>query len=178
MKYCRGKYILMLDADGATEISEYDRLFNELETIKNSKEEGYVVGSRNAVSEAKIAEVFYFFLYFKRKIHRKLLMWVNNFLVHTAIGIHNIKDTQCGFKLFTRKTAHRIFKLIHLNRWAFDVEMIYIGKHLNIPVREVSVNWREVEGSKLNVLAASISFIRDYLSILAFYTSGIWKISA
>ena len=176
MKYCRGKYILMLDADGATEISEYDRLFTELESIKNTKEEGYVIGSRNAVTEAKKAEVNSSLIY-QRLFHRKILMMMNNFLVHTVIGINDIKDTQCGFKLFTRKAAYRIFNNIHLNRWAFDVEMIYIGKHMNIPIQEMFVNWKEIEGSKLNVLAASISFIRDFLSIIVFYTTGIWKIA-
>jgi dolichyl-phosphate beta-glucosyltransferase len=104
------------------------------------------------------------------------MMHLNNFLVKTAIGIDYIKDTQCGFKLFTRRAANRIFTHMHLNRWAFDVEMFYIGKHLNIPVLEKAVNWREIEGSKLNVFAASISFIRDYLSIIFFYTTNLWKI--
>lgn len=104
------------------------------------------------------------------------MMYINNFLVKTAIGIDYIKDTQCGFKLFTRRAAHKIFKHMHLNRWAFDVEMFYIAKHLNIPVSERAVNWREIEGSKLNVVAASISFIRDYLSIIFFYTTKMWRI--
>jgi dolichyl-phosphate beta-glucosyltransferase len=104
-------------------------------------------------------------------------MHLNNFLVKTAIGIDYIKDTQCGFKLFSRRAARRIFTNMHLNRWAFDVEMFYIGKMLNIPVKEVAVNWREIDGSKLNVVAASISFIRDYLSILFFYNFKIWTIS-
>ena len=103
-------------------------------------------------------------------------MHINNFLVKTAIGINYINDTQCGFKLFTRRAAYKIFTNMHLNRWAFDVEMFYIGKALNIPVIEKAVNWREIEGSKLNVFAASISFIRDYFSIIFFYSFKIWNI--
>lgn len=51
MKFCRGEYILMLDADGATEISEFDNLLAELNKIKNISNEGFVVGSRNVVTE-------------------------------------------------------------------------------------------------------------------------------
>ena len=57
MKFCRGQYILMVDADGATEISEYERLFKELGDIKNTNNEAFVVGSRNIIMETKKAEV-------------------------------------------------------------------------------------------------------------------------
>jgi hypothetical protein len=40
-------------------------------------------------------------------------------------GVPNIKDTQCGFKLFTRKSASALFPNLHIERWAFDVELLY-----------------------------------------------------
>jgi dolichyl-phosphate beta-glucosyltransferase len=55
-------------------------------------------------------------------------MHVNNFIVRALIGIRDIKDTQCGFKLFTRKSAREIFYRMHLTRWAFDVEMLYLAQ--------------------------------------------------
>ena len=48
-----------------------------------------------------------------------------------------IRDTQCGFKLFTRETALRIFSNIHLLRWAFDIEVIYLAEAMHIPIGEV-----------------------------------------
>ena len=50
MKFCHGELILMLDADGATEISEYQVLLKELNQIKNRNDEAFVVGSRNIVT--------------------------------------------------------------------------------------------------------------------------------
>jgi hypothetical protein len=47
---------------------------------------------------------------------------------------------------------------------------------LNIPVKEISVNWKEIEGSKLNVLTASLSFFRDYFAMIVFYTTGFWDL--
>jgi dolichyl-phosphate beta-glucosyltransferase len=41
-------------------------------------------------------------------------------------GVPDIKDTQCGFKLFTRKSANALFSNIHVERWAFDVELLYL----------------------------------------------------
>ena len=55
----------------------------------------------------------------------------------TLLCTKNIKDTQCGFKLFTRKTADLLFQSLHLERWAFDIEIIYLAEKMNIPMREV-----------------------------------------
>jgi len=97
-------------------------------------------------------------------------------MVRKLIGLNDIKDTQCGFKLFDRKAAKNIFNNLHLARWAFDIEMLYIAKQLDITVAEVPVRWREIEGSKLSIVPATISFFRDYFAIITYYNTGIWKI--
>ena len=51
---------------------------------------------------------------------------------------NKIRDTQCGFKLFTQQAAKRIFKNLHLDRWAFDIEVIYIAELMNYNILEVS----------------------------------------
>lgn len=78
---------------------------------------------------------------------------------------------------------------------AFDVELLYIAQHLNMPVREVAVNWQEIEGRKMCHFseAMTASFIikigskmvpifswmemgRDLVFIRARYFFGIWSI--
>jgi dolichyl-phosphate beta-glucosyltransferase len=49
----------------------------------------------------------------------------------------SVRDTQCGFKLFTRATAKLLFSHLHLFRWAFDTEIIYLAERLHIPLKEV-----------------------------------------
>lgn len=39
-----------------------------------------------------------------------------------------IRDTQCGFKLFTRASARAIFPLAHIERWIFDVELLLLAE--------------------------------------------------
>ena len=86
-----------------------------------------------------------------------------------------IKDTQCGFKLFTNSSAKLIFTIMHLERWAFDVELFIIAKHFKIPFNEYSVNWREIDESKLNVLTDSIQMARDFIMVRILFLAGLWR---
>jgi hypothetical protein len=63
-----------------------------------------------------------------------------------------IRDTQCGFKLYRRDVALRIFCGSRLNRYGFDVETLFIARALGYDVAEVPINWRHVAGSKVNML--------------------------
>lgn len=48
-----------------------------------------------------------------------------------------VQDTQCGFKLFTRATAEILFRTLHIEGWAFDVELIYVAESLGVSIKEV-----------------------------------------
>uniref|UniRef100_A0ACB8ESV6 Uncharacterized protein n=1 Tax=Sphaerodactylus townsendi TaxID=933632 RepID=A0ACB8ESV6_9SAUR len=80
----------------------------------------------------------------QRSYFRTLLMYGFHFLVW-FLCVKKIRDTQCGFKLLTRKAASRMFSTLHIERWAFDVELLYIAQHCKIPIEEVAVNWTEIE---------------------------------
>ena len=114
---CRGRYILMADADGAT-------TFSEVEKLEGAMKEGYdlAVGSRSQRQEGSMA---------KRAWYRNVLMVGFNFLVQTLSGIHGIDDTQCGFKIFSRRAARSVFHTLHLERWAFDIEILYVASRLH-----------------------------------------------
>jgi dolichyl-phosphate beta-glucosyltransferase len=60
-----------------------------------------------------------------------------------------IRDTQCGFKLATRRAAASLFANQRLQRWCFDVELALLASRLGVPLREVGVCWTEMPGSKI-----------------------------
>ena len=91
------------------------------------------------------------------------------------VGVGHIRDTQCGFKLFTREAARRIFPYQHLKGWIFDVEILMLAKHQNIVVSEVTINWTEVPESKLRVARDSLLMFRDLIVLRLNYTLGRWK---
>lgn len=138
----------------------------------SEKKPAVVIGSRHQLEESSTAE---------RTIVRTILMYCFHFFVRHLCS-QNVKDTQCGFKLFNRAASDQIFSNLHLNRWAFDIEIITIIEKLGIPFQEVSVNWTEVDGSKLDtskmaLAMNSISMLRDMAFVKLCYTFGVWKIN-
>jgi len=164
----RGEYVLFADADGATRITDLDNLMEELNKIKKNGL-GVAVGSR-AVLQKK-AEV-------ERTFFRNLLMWGFHFVVRVIGGVKGIKDTQCGFKLFTRRAAYMLFSVLHLERWAFDVEILSLAIYYSIPMTEVSVNWTEIAGSHLeeeDLRLVSFKMFWDIFRVRVSYLFGVWK---
>lgn len=164
---CRGKLILMADADGATKFSDLEKV--EAALCDLSPKPGNMAiscGSRAHLEKASIAQ---------RSVFRTFLMYGFHFLVW-FFCVRGIKDTQCGFKLFTREAALKTFSSLHVERWAFDVELLYIGQCFKIPIAEVAVNWTEIEGSKLVPFWSWLQMGRDLIFIRLRYLTGAWKL--
>jgi len=68
-----------------------------------------------------------------------------------------------------------LFKALHIDRFAFDVELFFLCNQLSIKTAEVGVEWRDVDGSKLTVMDASVNMLRDVLMIRLLYLLGVWK---
>ena len=164
MLRARGRYLLMADADGATEFSDLERLERGMKLIEKDGF-GVVVGSRAHLAQESHAE---------RTLLRSFLMHGFHFLVY-VLCVKGIHDTQCGFKLFTRKAARKCFTNLHIQRWAFDCEVLFVARRAGIPIKEEAVRWQEIEGSKLNVATATIQMLRDLTLIRIGYTLRIWK---
>ncbi|NP_001079880.1 ALG5, dolichyl-phosphate beta-glucosyltransferase S homeolog [Xenopus laevis] len=163
----RGKLILMADADGATKFADIENVEVGLEKLKPWPEKLAIsCGSRAHLEKESIAQ---------RSMFRTFLMYGFHFLVW-FLCVRRVRDTQCGFKLLTREAAARTFSALHVDRWAFDVELLYIAQCLSIPVAEVAVNWTEIEGSKLVPFWSWLQMGRDLLFIRMRYLTGAWNI--
>lgn len=167
MLSARGRSLLFADADGATKFSDYDKLAEALQSVTNEwKEDAVVIGSRAHLESEAIAT---------RSAFRTFLMHGFHFLVW-LFAVRTLKDTQCGFKLLTRSAAKKLFSILHVERWAFDVELLYLVERLNIPVREIAVNWQEIEGSKLTPIWSWLQMGLDLFLIWFRYLIGAWQV--
>lgn len=184
MLHSRGQLLLMLDADGATKVDDLEKLEKQIQAsarkeINFGNELAGDLSSR--ISDIPIA-AFGSRAHLEkkalstRKWYRNVLMKGFHIVVLLAAG-PGIRDTQCGFKMFTRAAARKLFTNIHLKRWCFDVELVYLCKWFSIPMIEISVNWSEIPGSKVNLL--SIPNMLWELALMSVgYRCGLWKIHA
>lgn len=163
----RGRYLLFADADGASKFSDFTKLENEMKNMKDSSNRAVVCGSRAHLEEESIAQ---------RSFFRTILMKGFHFVVW-FLCVRGIKDTQCGFKLLTREAAVLLFSNLHVERWAFDVDMLFLAQYFNIPVGEVAINWTEIEGSKMVPVFSWIQMGKDIILIRLRYFLGAWKIT-
>ena len=164
MMRARGELCLMVDADGATDFGQgLERCLKEISKTPA------VFGSRAHLQEMA-----------QRSWIRTALMHAFHFFVHFLCS-SQVRDTQCGFKLFTHKAAMDLFGNLHLRRWAFDTELVMLAERIGISISEVAVSWQEVDGSKLDtsklaLALVSISMLRDMLCVRACYSLGLWKV--
>ncbi|XP_034100316.1 dolichyl-phosphate beta-glucosyltransferase [Drosophila albomicans] len=165
----RGRQLLFADADGATKFEDYDKLATALTSLAPEwRQDGIAIGSRAHLEQESIAT---------RSFLRTVLMHGFHTLVW-IFAVRSIRDTQCGFKLFTRATARKLFSSLHVQRWAFDVELLYLAERLKLPMSEVAVRWTEIEGSKLSPFWSWLQMGIDLFMIWLRYMVGAWRIAA
>ncbi|XP_066997600.1 dolichyl-phosphate beta-glucosyltransferase [Anabrus simplex] len=172
----RGAVLLLADADGATRFEDLLILERHLKSLIGvdyrlhpdivARKVAIVCGSRAHLEKRAKATRSYF---------RTLLMYGFHCMVW-LFAVRGIRDTQCGFKLLTRAAARICFASLHVEGWAFDVEMLYIAQKLKIPVSEVAVNWTEIKGSKIIPVFSWIQMGKDVFMIWFKYRIGAWTL--
>eukprot|EP00977_Amphora_coffeiformis_P010373 scaffold2429_cov165-Amphora_coffeaeformis.AAC.1 len=172
MLAARGAFCLMVDADGATSFG------SGLEAVAAyAATHDFILGSRADLDPSSSASTTT-----QRSPLRRLLQMGFHLLVVCLVGNSEVQDTQCGFKLFRGPTVvPLLFSRLHLRRWAFDTELLYRATGVHLRLKEVTVPWHEVEGSKLNtgplaLARVAIGMLRDMMCVRLCYFLRIWKL--
>ncbi|KAI4865788.1 glycosyltransferase family 2 protein [Hypoxylon rubiginosum] len=186
LRHVRGQYALFADADGATRFGDLGRLLEGCEEVVDGGGRGVAIGSRGHLvgSDAVV----------RRSALRNFLM--RSFHVVLAVltppATSRLRDTQCGFKLFTRAALPHVVPYMHAEGWIFDIEMLMlaesapavpvrghdgaaIGSSPGIKVAEVPVDWHEVGGSKLNVIKDSVKMAVGLAVLRASWMMGVYR---
>ncbi len=156
-----GEIILFTDMDGATPINMLDRFIPEFQ-------DGYdiVIGNRDlrgsnvAVHQPKWKEV---------------LGDGGNLLIQFIGGLWGIKDTQCGFKAFTKESVQDIIPRTTVDRWGLDFELLIIGKKLGYKIKDVPVEWFD-RGDSLVGLSGYLSTFKDLFTVRWNLIKGVYKL--
>ena len=146
----KGEIILFFDADLSTPLKALDEILPFFD-------QGYdiVMGSRHLpdseilVRESKIRE-------FAGNIFTKIVF---NFF------LKGITDANCGFKAYRREIGQKLYSFLTINRWGFDVEIIYIAQKRNYKIKEVPVRWSHDAHSKVKIISAILNTMKELAQI-------------
>jgi glycosyltransferase involved in cell wall biosynthesis len=133
----KGQYALLTDADLSSPIEEMP----QLEAFVVNGNCDIAIGSRD-VPGSKVE--------IRQSWLRENAGKTFNRVVRLSTGLP-FWDTQCGFKLFKMDVCKSIFRKQRLDRFAFDVELLYIAQKWGLKTVEVPVVWRHADGSKVRL---------------------------
>lgn len=138
LKHAKGEWVLFTDMDQSTPIKELDKL------LPYTKNYCTVIGSRGL--ERKDFSVY-------RQLGSIIFLTFRRLMI-----LPEIKDTQCGFKLFHRKELEVAFPELEFFKvkqkttgWkvtSYDVELLHILKKNGCNIKEVEVEWNDKDVSK------------------------------
>src|SRR3989344_4312858 len=140
--------VLFTDADMATPIEE-------LENFSRFQNYDILIASR-ALPDSKILS--------HQPRFRELGGRFINFFVRW-LAVPGIYDTQCGFKLFRQEAAKKIFPLQTINRFGFDIEVLYIARKHGLTIKELPVTWSHHPNTKVSPIKDGLRILWDLIKI-------------
>jgi dolichyl-phosphate beta-glucosyltransferase len=150
MLHARGEILLFSDADFSSPIEEAPTLFS---AIMDGAD--IAIGSRWLKAELQTR---------KQPLHRRAYGRMFNLALRAVLGL-DFKDTQCGFKAFSRRAALQIFPLQNVERWGFDPELLYLAQKFDLKVVEVPVHWAHRDGTRISPLRDGMQMLGEMFKI-------------
>jgi len=156
-----GNWVLMTDSDLSSPIEEYEKLA----AAARDHDLDVAFGSRG-LPESRI-EV-------RQNPVRELMGKTFNLAIRAATGLP-FRDTQCGFKLMDRRRTRPIFERMVVDRFAFDVELLFLCVRFGLRVREVPVVWRNAAGSRVSMVTAPLNMLFDVARVRWRFRRGLYN---
>ena len=156
-----GRLVLLTDADLSTPIAEYDKLAG----VARDHDLDVAIGSRAlAGSHVQVRQGFL----------RQAMGRTFNRIIRALTGLP-YRDTQCGFKLLDRERTRPLFEKMVVDRFAFDVELLFLCRRFGLNVREVPVIWRNAPGSKVSILGDPLNMLYDVIRVRWRFRRGLYN---
>lgn len=147
-----------MDADLSTPLQEINNFINYYQETETD----IIIGSRS-LTDSRVLK--------RQQFYREWMGKTFNKLVKLIIFTKFV-DTQCGFKLFTKKSKEKIFNLLRIARFSFDVEIVYLAKIFEFSIIDKPVIWINDERSRVNIFSDSIQMLIDIFKIRWYRITG------
>ncbi len=153
--------VMFLDADLAIPIEELGKFMEEIK-----KGSDLVIASRFVPGLKIVKPVLW---------HRKIMERVFRILRMIILNSWKVQDTQCGFKVFQRDAARRIFAMTTINRFAFDAEVIFIAKKFGYAIKELPISLQNPLRSHIRIFRDPVNMFFALLKIRFNDLKGVYK---
>jgi len=150
MLHAHGDVMLFTDADLSSPIFEAGKLFAAI-----GQGADVAIGSRWLRAELQTERQPWF-----RQLYGRLF----NLALRIVLGL-KYRDTQCGFKAFTRDAAQTVFSRQRVERWGFDPELLFLANKFKLRTVEVPVAWAHDHRSKISPLRDGIKMGLEMLTV-------------
>lgn len=140
----RGEYRVFMDADNSTSLDQIDNFLpffaQGYDVVIGDRD---LKGSRITVHQSRAKEALGDF---------------GNLLIQ-LLAVPGIKDTQCGFKIFSKKASETIFKKMTVDRWGFDIEILALAIKFGFRIKTVPIVWVNDPNSKVKISGYINTFV-------------------
>jgi len=143
--------VMFLDSDLGIPIEELEKFIAE---IGNGND--IVIASRFVPGLKVIRPV-----QFHRKVMEKAFRMIRMLITNNW----KVKDTQCGFKVFRREAAMKIFPKLTVERFAFDAELIFVANKLKLKIKELPISLQNPPDSHIRLIRDPLNMTWDLLRI-------------
>ena len=142
----KGDQVLFMDADLSTPLEEIPSILASLKTAD------IVIGSRAKPSQKvrKLAPPF-----------RRIASFIFDRIKYVLVGLRRFQDTQCGFKAYKGDIARKLYAMGKIDRFMFDVAILYLAERAGLKIEEIPVNWADMPDSKVRFWPGVSQMLRD-----------------
>ncbi len=162
MLNAKGDWRLFTDFDQSTPINEIEKLLAFIHSHQ------VIIGSREIPGALRDKEPFY----------RHLMGRGFNLLVQ-LLAVRGVFDSQCGFKLFSKKATEDLFQRVRIYAptreradaftGAFDVELLFLARKLGYQIKEVPILWQHHATNRVSPVKDSLRMFFDICKIRVSY---------
>ena len=161
VEVAQNEIIMFFDADLSYEPSNIRKALSYFE----NPDIDIVIGDRN-LKESEIVNPPPLL----RRLSGKIYAWIVGKFI-----LQGITDSQCGFKVFRKEAAKRIFKKTTIPRFGFDVELLYIANKGKFRIAKMPVRCLNSPGSRVRLFSDSLLMFKDLFTIKSNDRQGIYN---
>lgn len=158
MLRARGDYRFICDADLSMRIEDITQFLPP-------NVDGYdvIIASREGKGAQRVGE----------PSHRHLIGRINNWIIKLT-ALRGFEDTQCGFKMFNRRSAEDLFSVQQMVGIGFDIELLFIAQKRGYRIKQVPITWYFDSDSRMRLVGDSLNVLVEIWEIRRNWYRGVY----